>query len=720
MGSRRDAFLRLLREPTLIAVLALIGLGASAVVWGLRMSTQVSQEMALENAAAYSAMLREFRTLYTSEVVVPTQGTLDARHDYREHADAIPLPATMTIALGERVALDNSGVEVHLYSEYPFPWREQSGGLRDDFRRAAWDALRANPDEPFYRIEQTGERSLLRYASADLLRPACVECHNTHPDTPRNDWKVGDVRGVLEVDYPMELVDERKSLELATLSVFALVSLLGFGILCVRLYRESVRVETTNLELGYQTRELTNLLDNMRQAVFMIDATHEIVAPVSQHAEVVIDGPLVGRSVEDILYRDLERGGESFGRIQQTLHILFGSDELQWTLAEQQLPRQLSYQPRQPGSRPRSLRVSHSPIWSTQGQLERILYVVEDVSDVDALERELEQERRTRDRRLGRINELASCTDFVHTVFEELLALLAHAEQLDTELASSAEARLELCRDLHTLKGSARTLGLSELSAAAHTAESAVEAFEEDPSVGIEGIRASLVELRARGAEYNELAHAVFNLELLIESRDPAVPETAPRPAKVRSPAAIQARLERLVDQLATEQGKRVEFVCAGLEHIDAPLAKPIEDALGHLLRNAIDHGLEAPSERRAAGKPERGRIELRCQRRAQAKLHIELEDDGRGVDTQALIAAALERGELSEDAAAELSHEDALALALRPRVSTREHATEVSGRGLGLEVVAAIAAQLGGEVELRSRLGAGSLFVIRLGVIGD
>ena len=117
----------------------------------------------------------------------------------------MPLPATLTMILGNRIgALESSG-ETRLYSPYPFLWRRESGGLRYPFAREAWEALNRDPEEPFYRSEALDVREVLRYASADLMRRDCVECHNTHADTPRSDWRVGDVRRVLEVITPLDV-----------------------------------------------------------------------------------------------------------------------------------------------------------------------------------------------------------------------------------------------------------------------------------------------------------------------------------------------------------------------------------------------------------------------------------------------------------------------------------------------------------------------------------
>jgi len=138
------------------------------------------------------------RALYTSEVVeiARAQG-IEVTHDYHGKQRAIPLPATLIIELGQRLAKSGASLQIRLYSDYPFPWR-QNGGPRDAFEREALTALRRNPTEPFFRFQDYKGQRVLRYAMADRMLPACVSCHNSHPDSPKRDWKVGDVRGVLE------------------------------------------------------------------------------------------------------------------------------------------------------------------------------------------------------------------------------------------------------------------------------------------------------------------------------------------------------------------------------------------------------------------------------------------------------------------------------------------------------------------------------------------
>ncbi len=201
----RPWHLRLAQYPIfLVAVLFLAGVAMTlSHLKGLQ--SQLVSMQALQHAKLYTEALAEFRTVYTSEVVERIRPSgIEITHDYHLREGAAPLPATLSMILGNRIGELESGGESRLYSAYPFPWRSENGGLSDVFARDAWEALIRNPEEPFYRFETLGEREVLRYATADLMRPACVDCHNTHPDSPKVDWEEGDVRGVLEVITPLD------------------------------------------------------------------------------------------------------------------------------------------------------------------------------------------------------------------------------------------------------------------------------------------------------------------------------------------------------------------------------------------------------------------------------------------------------------------------------------------------------------------------------------
>jgi two-component system chemotaxis sensor kinase CheA len=178
---------------------------------------------------------------------------------------------------------------------------------------------------------------------------------------------------------------------------------------------------------------------------------------------------------------------------------------------------------------------------------------------------------------------------------------------------------------------------------------------------------------------------------------------------------ALFARMPRLVRDAARQVGKDVEFVADGHEiELDRGVVEAMGDPLVHLLRNAVDHGIEPPDVRRAVGKPPRGRIELTAERR-ENRIVLTVRDDGAGIDLEAVRAAAVRRGLLAAEAAQTLGREELVRLLFTPGFSTREQVTALSGRGVGLDVVRREVERLGGAIAVHTEPGRGTAFAIEL-----
>jgi len=178
---------------------------------------------------------------------------------------------------------------------------------------------------------------------------------------------------------------------------------------------------------------------------------------------------------------------------------------------------------------------------------------------------------------------------------------------------------------------------------------------------------------------------------------------------------AVFMRFPRMVRDLAGTLGKRVDLVISGEQtELDRTVIDGLGDPLVHMLRNAVDHGLETPQEREAAGKDAVGTIHLSA-RHAGSSVVIEVREDGRGMDPAALRALVVRKGLMDADRADALSDEQALELVFLPGFSTVPQATAVSGRGVGMDAVRSAIAELHGEIAIASVIGQGSSFTIRL-----
>ena len=171
--------------------------------------------------------------------------------------------------------------------------------------------------------------------------------------------------------------------------------------------------------------------------------------------------------------------------------------------------------------------------------------------------------------------------------------------------------------------------------------------------------------------------------------------------------------LARHARELGRTLGKNVEVaVSAGDSHLDRRIMEALQEVFLHLVRNAVDHGLEAPDVRQAAGKPAGGQLRLDA-RSEGGRVRIQVADDGAGIDPTAVVEAAVRRGLVSEEEAASLTEEGALQLLYISGFSTREQTSEVSGRGVGLDAVAAAVHGVGGDMWLTSSPGQGTTVVL-------
>ncbi|MFV8783935.1 Hpt domain-containing protein [Microbulbifer sp. SA54] len=172
-------------------------------------------------------------------------------------------------------------------------------------------------------------------------------------------------------------------------------------------------------------------------------------------------------------------------------------------------------------------------------------------------------------------------------------------------------------------------------------------------------------------------------------------------------------RLRRIVRQVGAELSKQVDLVFSNVEgELDRSMLERMVAPLEHMLRNAVDHGIETPEKRRAAGKPERGRIAVMLAREG-SEVVLTISDDGAGINLMRVREKAIESGLMRADA--ELSNNEIMQFILQAGFSTADKVTQISGRGVGMDVVSAEIKQIGGSVAISSQLGQGTEFVVRL-----
>ena len=184
---------------------------------------------------------------------------------------------------------------------------------------------------------------------------------------------------------------------------------------------------------------------------------------------------------------------------------------------------------------------------------------------------------------------------------------------------------------------------------------------------------------------------------------------------RMRPVGVVFTKFNRLVRDLALSLGKEVELEITGSEvELDKNIIEAINDPLTHLVRNAVDHGLEPPDERASAGKPRVGKLLLGAYHQA-GQVNIRITDDGRGMDPDVLKEAALHRGMINREQAAAMTTRDAFDLIFRPGFSMAREVSDLSGRGVGMDVVQSTLKNLSGVIDIASEVGRGTTFTIKL-----
>jgi signal transduction histidine kinase len=237
----------------MIGPIPLMVIAATAAVWFMvpRKVAESATDQAVLAGRGIATQFKTLREYYTENVVdkILSEGTFRASSDHKGDAKAIPLPATMILDLSTMLAKQNTAI--NLYSKFPFPNR--TNRPLDAFQREAWDFLVRNPDDTYSRQEMLDGRHVVRVAVADtMVVQACVNCHNTIAESPKKDWKLGDVRGVLEVTSVIDA--ELANGAALSRSIIIGAVLVGLGLLGMVL-----------LVAGSVTRPIENLIGAMQK-----------------------------------------------------------------------------------------------------------------------------------------------------------------------------------------------------------------------------------------------------------------------------------------------------------------------------------------------------------------------------------------------------------------------------------------------------------------------
>ncbi|RXV69582.1 HAMP domain-containing protein [Burkholderia stabilis] len=495
------------------------------------------------------------------------------------------------------------------------------------------------------------------------------------------------------------------------------------------------KIQENAAQLKQKTADIQAMLQNMQQGILTVVEGGVVHAEYSAYLETIFEtSDIAGRDLMALVFDDSGIGSDARSQVDAAVHACLGEDSMNFEFNAHLLVNEVAK--RMPDGREKWLDLSWSAITDETDTVVRLMLCVRDVTEI----RELTAQAGEQQRRLEMIGEILSISqdkfhDFVHSAkgfLSENERMIRQHERVDHSIVAA------LFRNMHTIKGNARTYSLQHLTNIVHEAEQAYESLRRADG-GPEWNRDALMDDLARVREAVE-HYATINAVTLGRSGEPAqggadylmverahISESlrvldGADPANAADWHAARDSVRRMLSQLGTQGiGDALGGVIESLPSLAAELGKPapvvhidshghrvrseigatLKNVFMHLLRNSIDHGIESSDERRAAGKAASGTIDIAVGVGSD-ELWFVLSDDGRGLALDRIRSIARERGWIDADNNAALSDEDVAELIFRPGFSTAHAVTEVSGRGVGMDAVRNFLKRDGGDIALR------------------
>jgi two-component system, chemotaxis family, sensor kinase CheA len=333
-------------------------------------------------------------------------------------------------------------------------------------------------------------------------------------------------------------------------------------------------------------------------------------------------------------------------------------------------------------------------------------------------------------------NQLSSFLDDSDVAFKMINATLRDPARDSASFRRKIDG---LFRQIHSIKGEAAAIGLGSMEARAHALESDLAALRERTDLTGDDFLPLLTKFDDLVSHSQSVREMVVKLASF---RDSFAPKPGHAPATGSSHAAAStgdttsrhealsadsveanqaaeqtlqrsaregfvASAQQLADRIANDNGKKVVVTCRGHDQVPETYRRPVKDVLIQLIRNAVVHGIESPAERQAQGKSAEGHIKIQFEMTEGGRaFRMMCEDDGRGLTPEKLRKTAVTKGIISQHDAAALSDQEAMMLVFRSGFSTANGVTRDAGRGVGMDVIAEIAARLGGRISLNSEIG--------------
>ncbi len=560
-------------------------------------------------------------------------------------------------------------------------------------------------------------------------------------------------------------------------------------------------VEERTEQLSVALNDTESLLHNMEQAVFIVSC---VVIDNGEKMDFVIEDKVVsefskeifkreikGESVYNILFKDIDFSSEKGVEIKSAFECSFGMCDIQWDQSVDYLPTRIEIfegygngsgesDNKKDDSDKSVLRVGYKPLWDKVGDLEKIMIVAEDITDLEKLQDEMKKRKDKEDSYNQILSELApsqgkdfsahmrQIKKFMENTRLQIVEIRDDIEKRSETLAKDGDSEevKRLLRNIHTIKGNARSVGLLSLSTTVHELENNINkwrddrgTFSKENQLNLENDLKSLVVVDLN--KYIKMANDVFSIKIIHEGKNPdnltgelisfGTQEEEDQFIEVHNSIfkKIKTTLEHLftkfkaveitdlqsllskvdftpislmfksyegtIKEITDNMEKDVHYSFQSDDiYLDEKEFQLLNDSLNHILRNSLDHGIEDFNSRADAKKEKFGKLEINCKKR-DGGFDITIADDGKGIDRERLVKKAIENEIINDKDAKKLSEDEKLDLIFSSGLSTKDSVTDVSGRGIGMDVVKTNIESLNGELKIKSVKGKGTETLISI-----
>jgi GAF domain-containing protein/HPt (histidine-containing phosphotransfer) domain-containing protein/two-component sensor histidine kinase len=531
----------------------------------------------------------------------------------------------------------------------------------------------------------------------------------------------GDVGAVQFVDSDREFAE--------TISRTAVVSFKNIHMLSVIAEQNRTleqKVESRTAELRQKTNDINNMMQNMHQGIFTILPGRAIHPEYSAYLESIVEDKHVAHvDVMELLFKSTNLGSNGLSQISAALDAILGEAGMMFDFNKHCLVHEFTRT--MPDGRNKILELDWDPIIGENDVIEKLMVTVRDVTELRSLQAEAEKQK-VELQIIGQI--LSAGPDKFMNFIKDANRFLDENEKLISATQTSApEVIATLFRNMHTIKGNARTYGFMGITDVAHEAETSYDVLRKNPEAFFDKAKLleELARTRARVADYatinkeklaNTSSDGVYvDLMLIdkmrvaldhVDERDVNALRSMVRTVKsicgavgTESISALLDAITRSMPELAQRLGKVAPNIVIkdnGIR-LAVEVAQVMKNVFTHGFRNAMDHGIETAAERIAQGKPEQGTITLDV-REEDGKVVLALSDDGRGLALRKLKDKATAQGIVYSNE--ELSDHELADLIFQSGVSTAANVSDISGRGVGMDAIRKFVEKLGGSVEVR------------------